>query len=238
VRIDGRAADSLRPVHIELDVNKYAEGSCLINMGDTRVLCTATVENKVPPFLHGQGQGWVHAEYGMLPRSTGSRMQREAVRGQLGGRTMEIQRLIGRSLRSAVDLAALGERTVIIDCDVLQADGGTRTASITGGFVAMYRALARITPDLKTERVPVKELTAAVSVGRVGGELLLDLAYAEDVEAEVDMNVIMTESGRFIEIQGTGEEATFSRADLNILLDLASKGINGLIAAQKQALGI
>ncbi len=233
IRSDGRAPDQLREVKITLDFIKHAEGSCLIEFGDTKVICTASVEEKVPPFLKGTGQGWITAEYSMLPRATAQRTVREAAKGKLTGRTQEIQRLIGRSLRSAVDLTALGEITLWIDCDVIQADGGTRTASVTGAFVALYRALEKIG---KVESV--RDFIAAVSVGIVDGEFLLDLNYAEDSMAEVDMNVVMNDKGLFVEIQGTAEGEPFSREDLNRLLNLAEKGIKELISLQKNVLGV
>ena len=233
IRSDGRAPDQLRPVKIILDYIKYAEGSCLIEFGDTRVICTASVEEKVPPFLKGTGQGWITAEYSMLPRATAQRTVREAAKGRLTGRTQEIQRLIGRSLRSAVELTELGEITIWIDCDVIQADGGTRTAAITGAFVALYRALERI-----GKLSAVNSFIAAVSVGIVDGVPLLDLTYEEDSMAEVDMNVVMNDRGEFAEVQGTGEGRTFSRKELDNLLELAAKGIGELIARQKEALGV
>ena len=236
-RFDGRQPDQIRPVHMNPNYNKYAEGSVLIEVGDTRVICTATVEERVPPFLKGQGKGWVTAEYSMIPRATGTRTIREAARGKLGGRTMEIQRLIGRALRSVVNLEALGERTLTLDCDVIQADGGTRTASITGAFVAMIFALNKLVEQGMLEKIPVNDFIAATSVGMVNGLPVLDLAYAEDSTAAVDMNVVMTGAGRFVEIQGTGEEATFSRDEMNQLLDLASAGIAELHKIQRQVLG-
>ena len=235
VRPDGRLAGQMREVKISRGVNKYAEGSVLIELGDTRVICTATVEDRVPPFRQGTGAGWVTAEYGMLPRSTGARTPRDTVRGK--GRTQEIQRLIGRSLRAVVDLAALGERTVILDCDVLQADGGTRTASITGAFVALVEALWRLVEQGAIGKLPVKDFVAATSVGRVNGELVLDLCFEEDAAAEVDMNVVMTGSGELVEVQGTGEEASFTREELMAMLDLAAGGIARLVELQKAALG-
>jgi ribonuclease PH len=227
----------LRPVSIAADFNKYAEGSVLIQVGDTKVICTATVEERVPPFLKGQGKGWVTAEYSMLPRATQVRNQREAVKGKLGGRTMEIQRLIGRALRSVVDLQALGERTITLDCDVIQADGGTRTTSITGAFVAMCFALNKLKEEKKISVMPITDFLASVSVGVVQGESVLDLNYDEDSQAKVDMNVVMTGSGRFIEIQGTGEESPFTRSEMNAMLELAENGIRSLIEIQKEALG-
>ncbi|ADU96107.1 ribonuclease PH [Thermovibrio ammonificans HB-1] len=231
IRSDGRAPDQLREVKITLDYIKHAEGSCLIEFGDTKVICTASVEEKVPPFLRGTGQGWITAEYAMLPRATAQRMVREAARGKLTGRTQEIQRLIGRSLRSAVDLTALGEVTIWIDCDVIQADGGTRTASITGAFVALYRALEKME---KLEAV--RSFLAAVSVGIVDGTVLLDLNYEEDSMAEVDMNVVMNEKGEFAEVQGSAEGRPFTRDELDRMLNLASKGIMELISKQKEVL--
>ncbi len=232
-RSDGRAPDQLREVKITLDFIKHAEGSCLIEFGDTKVICTASVEERVPPFLKGTGQGWITAEYSMLPRATAQRTIREAAKGKLTGRTQEIQRLIGRSLRSAVDLTALGEMTVWIDCDVIQADGGTRTASITGAFVALYRALERV-----DKLNAVKSFIAAVSVGIVNGQFLLDLNYEEDSMAEVDMNVVMNDQGMLVEVQGTAEGEPFSREALNRLLDLGEKGIKELITIQKETLGV
>lgn len=236
-RIDGRMPGQIRPVTMTTNYNKYAEGSVLIEIGDTRVICTATVEERVPPFLKGMGKGWVTAEYSMLPRATGTRTVRESARGKLGGRTMEIQRLIGRALRSVVDLEAMGERTVTMDCDVIQADGGTRTASITGAYVAMILALNKLVDQGMLKKIPVCDFIAATSVGMVSGNPVLDLCYAEDSAAEVDMNVVMTGLGRFVELQGTGEEATFSRDEMNQLLDLAAAGIEELIGYQKQVLG-
>jgi len=233
IRNDGRKPDQLREVKITLDYVKYAEGSCLIEFGDTKVICTASIEEKVPPFLKGTGQGWITAEYSMLPRATAQRTVREAARGKLTGRTQEIQRLIGRALRSGIDLTLLGEKTIWIDCDVIQADGGTRTAAITGAFVALYKALEKI-----EKLSAVKSFIAAVSVGIVNGELLLDLNYEEDSIAEVDMNVVMNERGEFSELQGTGEGRCFTREELDGLLELAQKGIKELILKQKEALGV
>jgi len=237
MRIDGREKDQLRPVKLTANYLKHAEGSVLIEMGDTRVICTATVEDKVPLFAKGEGKGWITAEYGMLPRSTETRNIREAAKGKQSGRTLEIQRLIGRALRGVVDLKALGERTLWIDCDVIQADGGTRTAAITGSFVALALALNKLVENGSLPSIPLRDFVAAVSVGIIEDEALLDLNFAEDSKAQVDMNVVMTGSNRFVEIQGTGEEATFSQEELNKLLTLAQKGINELITAQKQALG-
>lgn len=236
VRADGRAVEELRPVRILRDYVKHAEGSVLIEMGDTRVVCTASVEEKVPPFLRHTGQGWVTAEYGMLPRSAASRIPREATRGQIGGRTHEIQRLIGRSLRAVTDLVALGEQTVWIDCDVIQADGGTRTASITGAYVALAQALNRLLHAGKLPTNPLKDSVAAVSVGILEGHILLDLCYAEDSRAEVDMNFVMTGSGRFIEVQGTAESAPFTKLQLERMAAVAWEGIRVLIGVQKKAL--
>lgn len=236
-RVDGRTPGQIRPVKITANYNKYAEGSVLIEIGDTRVICTATVEDRVPPFLKGLGKGWVTAEYSMIPRATGTRTTREAAKGKLSGRTMEIQRLIGRALRSVVDLEALGERMVTMDCDVIQADGGTRTSSITGAYVAMILALNKLVEQGMLEKIPVNDFIAATSVGIVNGTPVLDLCYAEDSAAEVDMNVVLTGAGRFVEIQGTGEEATFSRDEMNQLLDLAAAGIKELIKVQQQVLG-
>jgi ribonuclease PH len=237
-RFDGRNADALRPVKMDSDYLLHPEGSVMIQVGNTKVICTATVEDKVPGFLRGQGKGWITAEYSMLPRATAQRTPRESSRGKVNGRTMEIQRLIGRALRAIVDLEALGERTVWIDCDVIQADGGTRTASITGAFVAMTQAIAKLAEDKQLEKFPVTDFLAATSVGIVEEQgAVLDLNYVEDVDAAVDMNIVMTGAGRFVELQGTGEEATFSREDLNDLLALGEKGIRELIELQKQALG-
>lgn len=237
VRVDGREAVQMRPVRITRHYNKYAEGPVLIEMGDTRLICTATVEERVPTFLKGTGKGWVTAEYGMLPRATGVRVPREAVKGRPGGRTFEIQRLIGRALRAVVDLEALGERTVILDCDVLQADGGTRTAAITGAFVALVDALQALVTAGVLPRLPVRDYVAAVSVGLFEGEAVLDLCFAEDSAADVDFNVVMTGAGRFVELQGTGENATFDRAEVERLLDLAVSGIQELLAYQRDVLG-
>jgi ribonuclease PH len=237
MRPSGRRPEELRRVHIERRYTKHAEGSVLVEFGDTRVLCTASVEERVPPFLKDTGRGWVTAEYGMLPRATTTRSEREAARGKQSGRTHEIQRLIGRALRAVVDLGVLGSRTVQVDCDVLQADGGTRTAAITGAFVALHDALAWLQARKGLARIPVRDFVAAVSVGVHDGVPVLDLDYAEDAACGCDMNVVMTGSGRFIEVQGTAEGATFSRAELDALLDLAERGIRELIRLQKQALG-
>jgi ribonuclease PH len=235
-RPSGRAPDELRPVRFTRRYTRHAEGSVLVEFGDTRVLCTATVENGVPGFLRNSGQGWITAEYGMLPRSTHTRSAREAARGKQTGRTQEIQRLIGRSLRSVVDMKALGERTVTIDCDVLQADGGTRTASITGGFVALADAMAALVKRRDLAASPLHGQVAAVSVGIVGGIPVLDLDYAEDSEAETDMNVVMNGGGAFVEVQGTAEGHAFRRHELDELLNLATSGIGELLALQQQAL--
>jgi ribonuclease PH len=233
-----RKANDLRPVKIQRGFQKYAEGSALIELGSTRVICAATVEERVPPFMRGSGSGWVTAEYGMLPRSSQQRIARESVRGRVGGRTQEIQRLIGRSLRAVTDLPALGETTVVLDCDVIEADGGTRTAAITGAFVALYDALREIKPKKEWKKIPLKDFLAAVSVGIVGGDILLDLAYEEDHRAEVDMNVVMTGRGQLVEVQGTAEGRPFSRAEMDKLLALASKGIKDLVTLQRQCLGV
>ena len=236
MRPAGRNASEVRPVTLTRHYTKHAEGSVLVEFGETKVLCTATVEEGVPRFLKGKGQGWVTAEYGMLPRSTHSRMAREAAKGKQGGRTLEIQRLIARSLRAAVDLEALGEFTITLDCDVIQADGGTRTASITGACVALADALNALVAAGKLKANPMKGMVAAISVGIVGGEALCDLEYVEDSTAETDMNVVMTEDGRMIEVQGTAEGEPFSHEELLQLLALARGGIEQLIQAQKAAL--
>ncbi len=235
-RPSGRTQDQLRAISIERHYTRHAEGSVLISFGDTRVLCNASVEEGVPRFLRGSGQGWVTAEYGMLPRSTGTRMGREAARGKQGGRTLEIQRLIGRSLRAAIDLDTLGEYTITLDCDVLQADGGTRTASITGAFVALVDALTTLQRARTINVDPLRHFIASVSVGICDGEAVLDLDYAEDSTAETDLNVVMNEDGEFIEVQGTAEAAPFHRAELERMLDLASSGISQLIDCQRRAL--
>ncbi|GBG08789.1 ribonuclease PH [Paenibacillus agaridevorans] len=237
MRNDGRQPNGLRSVTITPNVNKHAEGSVMIEFGDTKVICTASVEERVPPFMKGQGKGWVTAEYAMLPRATHSRNHREAAKGKLTGRTMEIQRLIGRALRSVVDLQALGERTITLDCDVIQADGGTRTTSITGAFVALAIAVNKLSATANFSKFPIRDFLASVSVGVIGERALLDLNYEEDSKAKVDMNVVMTGQGRFVEVQGTGEEATFSREELNELLALAEGGINELFAKQREVLG-
>lgn len=234
MRTNERKNNELRPIEFIPNYIMHPEGAVLISVGNTKVICTATIENKLPPFMRGQGKGWITAEYSMLPRATNTRNVRESARGKLSGRTMEIQRLIGRSLRAAVDLEKLGERTIWIDCDVIQADGGTRTASITGSVVAMKLAFDKLVAEGVLKESPLKEHLAAISVGIKDGEVILDLDYEEDSSAEVDMNVIMTESGQFVEIQGTGEEATYSHAELLQMLDVASQGIKQLIEAQKQ----
>nr|WP_241893525.1 ribonuclease PH [Magnetofaba australis] len=237
-RHDGRRPDQLRAISILPSYSKNAEGSCLIEFGDTRVLCTASVEESQPRWMRGSDQGWVTAEYGMLPRSTHSRSGREAARGKQGGRTLEIQRLIGRSIRSVVNLNTLGKRTIWLDCDVLQADGGTRTASITGAYVALSEAIHKLLNSGALRDNPLMDSLAAVSCGIVNGETVLDLDYAEDSACETDMNFVMTGSGQFVEIQGTAEEKPFSRAEFNAMADLAEQGIQTLIAAQKSALGL
>ncbi|HJH11970.1 MAG TPA: ribonuclease PH [Metalysinibacillus jejuensis] len=237
-RHDGRQAQELRPTRVTSDYLMHPEGSVLIEVGNTKVICTATVEERVPGFLRGQGKGWITAEYSMLPRATEQRTMRDAAKGKINGRTMEIQRLIGRALRAIVDLEALGERTVWIDCDVIQADGGTRTASITGAFIAMTQAIAKLHEEKPFTTFPVTDFLAATSVGKLADlGPVLDLNYIEDSSADVDMNVIMTGAGNFVELQGTGEEATFTRAELNELLDLAEAGIAQLITMQKDTLG-
>ena len=236
VRPSGRAAHELRPVRIQRGFTRHAEGSVLVEFGDTRVLCTATVEDGVPPFLRGKGQGWVTAEYAMLPRATNTRSDRESVKGRIGGRTHEISRLVGRSLRAAIDYKALGENTIVLDCDVLQADGGTRTAAITGAYVALADAVSWLRAKGALVSEPLTTSVAAVSVGIVGGVPMLDLCYEEDVTAGTDMNVVMTGEGTFVEVQGTAEGAAFDRALLDQLLDLATAGCTTLTAAQKAAL--
>ena len=236
MRPNNRQAHQVRDIKITRNYTHYAEGSVLIEFGETKVLCNATVEESVPRFLKGQQQGWVTAEYGMLPRATHSRTQREAAKGKQGGRTMEIQRLIARSLRAVVDLKALGERTVTVDCDVIQADGGTRTASITGACVALYDAMNKLVADGVLKTNPMKGLVAAISVGIVAGEAVCDLEYVEDSNAETDMNVVMVEDGRLVEVQGTAEGEPFSHEELLTLLDLAKQGINQLVDAQRKAL--
>lgn len=236
VRTQARAADALRPVTITRRYTKHAEGSVLVEFGDTKVLCTASVEEKVPPHKRGTGTGWVTAEYGMLPRATHTRSDREAAKGKQSGRTQEIQRLIGRSLRCVFDLAALGERTISLDCDVIQADGGTRTAAITGAFVAAHDAVNFLIAQDKIKASPIRDFVAAISVGIVDGTPLLDLEYIEDAACDTDMNVVMTGGGGFVEVQGTAEGAAFSREEMGLLLQLADKGIRDLVAAQRKAL--
>ena len=236
-RPSGRAPDQLREVRIERQFTKHAEGSVLISFGDTRVLCTASVDNRVPGFLRGKGEGWVTAEYGMLPRSTNERMNREAASGKQGGRTLEIQRLIGRSLRACVDRRALGERSITLDCDVLQADGGTRTAAITGAYVALCDAIALLRKRGDLTRDPILGAVAAISVGIYQGQPVLDLDYAEDSNCDTDMNVVMNDGGGFIELQGTAEGHAFRREELDALLVLAQKGVSELVAMQRAALG-
>ncbi len=236
MRPNNRLPEQPRPVKITRHYTRYAEGSVLIEFGETKVLCNASVEESVPRFLKGQQQGWITAEYGMLPRATHSRTQREAAKGKQGGRTMEIQRLIARALRAVVDLEALGERTITLDCDVIQADGGTRTAAITGACVALHDALSKLVADGTLKQHPMKGLVAAVSVGIVNGEAVCDLEYVEDSNAETDMNIVMVEDGRLVEVQGTAEGEPFAHIELLQLLDLAHQGINQLFDAQRQAL--
>ena len=237
MRIDGRKAEEMRPVKVDRGFLKHAEGSLFIEVGETKVLCTATVEDKVPLFLRGTGQGWVTAEYGMLPRATKTRTPRESATGRASGRTFEIQRLIGRSLRAVIDLTKLGERTVLIDCDVIQADGGTRTTAVTGAFVALADALHRLQESSLIKGPLLKDFVAAVSVGSVEGNLMLDLNYAEDSMADVDMNVVMTGSKKFVEVQGTAEEVPFDKEQLDQMLHLAMRGIEQLVDLQRQLLG-
>ncbi len=233
-RIDGRAFDELRPTKITLNYQEFAEGSVLVEVGKTRVICAASIEERVPPFMRGQGKGWITAEYGMLPRSTLSRINRE--RSAKGGRTMEIQRLIGRSLRAVAQLDKVGERTITLDCDVLQADGGTRTAAITGAYVALYQALLGLVRKGALHHVPLNSSIAATSVGLVGGEVMMDLCYDEDFKADVDCNVVMTDKGEFVEVQGTGEEHPFTRKAMDEMLGLAEAGIQRLTVIQKEAI--
>ncbi len=238
LRPSGRAADQLRAIRLTRQYTRHAEGSVLIECGDTKVICTASIDEKVPGFLKGKGQGWLTAEYGMLPRSTHSRMDREAARGKQSGRTQEIQRLIGRSLRAAFDLEAFGERTLQLDCDVIQADGGTRTASITGAMVAAYDAFSKLVERGLIPAVPVKHFVAAISVGVYRGVPVLDLDYPEDSDCDTDMNIVMTDAGHFVEVQGTAEGAAFDRAVMDRLLDLGQDGIAQLVRLQKQSLGL
>ncbi|HTK87061.1 MAG TPA: ribonuclease PH [Nitrospiraceae bacterium] len=237
IRGDGRRRDQTRPVKITRDFIKHAEGSVLIEMGGTKVICTASVEEKVPPFLRDKGRGWVTAEYAMLPRATHERTSREAVKGKQGGRTLEIQRLVGRALRAVVDTSGMGERTIWIDCDVIQADGGTRTASITGAFVALADAFTALKRKNLIKKRPLTDYLAAISVGKVGGEAMVDLAYAEDSLADVDMNLVMTGRGRFVEVQGTAEQVSFDKKDLDEFLDLGWKAIQELVSLQKEMIG-
>ncbi|NEU29821.1 ribonuclease PH [bacterium LRH843] len=238
MRIDGRAKNELRKVNFQPHFIKHPEGSVLISMGETKVICTATIEERVPAFMRGKGKGWITAEYAMLPRATEQRNIRESSKGKVAGRTMEIQRLIGRALRAIIDLSKIGERTIWIDCDVIQADGGTRTASITGAFVALALAMDKAMRDGKIKEWPILDYLAAVSVGVSSKEgEILDLSYVEDAAAEVDMNVVMTGSFQFVELQGTGEEATFSREQLNRILDIAESGIDSLVKMQREVLG-
>jgi len=236
-RTDGRAANEMRRVLITPHFSKHAEGSALIEVGDTRVICTASIQEKVPPFLYRTGRGWVTAEYGMLPRATNERTEREAAKGKQGGRTMEIQRLIGRSLRAAVNQELLGERTIWLDCDVIQADGGTRTASITGSFVALVLALGRLYVDGNLQSWPITSFIAAVSVGIIGGTPCVDLNYEEDSKAGVDMNVVATDKGRFVELQGTAESGTFTEEEMSAMMALAKNGIASLVEKQREVLG-
>ncbi len=236
-RIDGRRTDEIRSVKVTRPFIKYADGSVLIEMGETKVICTASVEEKVPPFLRDKGQGWVTAEYAMLPRATHDRMPREAARGKQSGRTLEIQRLVGRALRAVTDLSAMGERTVWIDCDVIQADGGTRTASITGAFIALADAFATLKEKKVLKKTPLVDFLAAISVGRVGGVALADLCYEEDSRAEVDMNLVMTGRGRLVEVQGTAERGSFAKEELDRFLVLGWDGIQQLITLQKDCIG-
>jgi ribonuclease PH len=236
-RPDNRRAEDIRPVKITRPFTKYAEGSVLIEMGETKVVCTASVEEKVPPFLRDKGQGWITAEYGMLPRSTHERMSREASKGKQGGRTLEIQRLVGRALRAVTDMNQMGERSIWIDCDVIQADGGTRTASITGSFIALADAFINLKAKGLIKQNPLLDYLAAISVGKVGGEIRLDLAYDEDSRADVDMNLVMTGNGRLVEIQGTAEQTPFTKQELDDFMALGWSGIQSLIKLQKELVG-
>jgi len=237
-RNDGRAPDEMRVIKVRKGYLKHAEGSALIEAGDTKIICAATVENRVPYFLHGKGQGWVTAEYSLLPRSTNTRTPRESTRGKVSGRTQEIQRLIGRSLRAVVDLTALAEKQIVVDCDVIQADGGTRTLAITGAYIALYDALRKMVARKMLDKVPVIDFVAATSVGVVADTVLLDLCYDEDSAAEVDFNVVMTGRGRFVEVQGTAEGVPFTRTRMDRMLTLAKRGIMQLVAIQKKTLGV
>ncbi len=236
-RIDGRRRDQIRPVKVTRNFTKHAEGSVLIEMGDTKVICTASVEEKVPPFLKGKGSGWVTAEYAMLPRATHDRSPREAVKGKQGGRTLEIQRLVGRALRAVIDTTRLGERTIWIDCDVIQADGGTRTASITGAFIAWADAMTVLKKKDLVKKNPLTEYLAAISIGKVGGQVLVDLAYEEDSHAEVDLNLVMTGAGQYVEVQGTAERTPFNKRDMDEFLDLGWGAIRELVELQKSLIG-
>ncbi len=237
-RVDGRSNNQIRVTELERDYTKYAEGSVLVSTGDTKVICTASVEDSVPYFLRGKNKGWLTAEYSLLPRSTQTRTIREAAKGKRSGRTREIQRLIGRALRAIIDLEMIGERTIWIDCDVIQADGGTRTASITGAYVALYDAVQYMLEEDMVSESPLKGFAAATSVGIVDGEYLIDLCYKEDVNAQVDMNIVMDEEGQIIEVQGTAEKEPFTREEMDKFLDLAEKGINDLIEEQKKSVGL
>lgn len=237
LRVDGRRKDQVRPIKVTRNFIKHAEGAVLIEMGDTKVICTASIEEKVPPFLKGKGVGWVTAEYAMLPRSTHERSPREAAKGKQSGRTLEIQRLVGRSLRAVTDMSQMGERSIWIDCDVIQADGGTRTASITGSFIALADALKVLKDRGLIKKRPLTDYLAAISVGKVGGEVMVDLAYTEDSAAEVDMNLVMTGRGQFVEIQGTGEKTAFAKAELDEFLSLGWTAIRTLTSLQKDLIG-
>lgn len=237
IRFDGRRRDQVRPVKVTRHFIKHAEGSVLIEMGDTKVICTASVEEKVPPFLKGKGTGWVTAEYAMLPRSTHERSPREAVKGKQGGRTLEIQRLVGRALRAVTDMTLMGERTVWIDCDVIQADGGTRTASITGSFIALADACTVLKKKELIKKSPLTDYLAAISVGKVGGEVLVDMAYQEDSLADVDLNLVMTGTGQYVEIQGTAERTPFDKKDMDEFLEFGWRAIQHLVALQKELIG-
>ena len=236
-RIDGRRRDQIRPVRVTRNFTKHAEGSVLIEMGDTKVICTASIEEKVPPFLKGKGAGWVTAEYAMLPRATHDRSPRESVKGKQGGRTLEIQRLVGRALRAVIDTGRLGERTIWIDCDVIQADGGTRTASITGSFIALADAVGVLKKKDLIKVNPLTDYLAAISIGKVGGQVMVDLAYEEDSHAEVDLNLVMTGAGQYVEVQGTAEKTPFNKKDMDEFLDLGWGGIRELVDLQKSLIG-
>ena len=236
-RIDGRRRDQIRPVKVTRNFTKHAEGSVLIEMGDTKVICTASIEEKVPPFLKGRGTGWVTAEYAMLPRATHDRSPRESVKGKQGGRTLEIQRLVGRALRAVIDTVRLGERTIWIDCDVIQADGGTRTASITGAFIALADAVAVLKKKELVKSNPLTDYLAAISIGKVAGQVMVDLAYEEDSHAEVDLNLVMTGAGQYVEVQGTAEKTPFNKKDMDEFLDLGWGAIRELVELQKSLIG-